>query len=624
MNALQTKKTSRCAAVIRDWLLPALPLILMDVGVRVQASHVTAFPVYSLVANLFTLAWIVLIVGVSRSLPGRWGRVFYGACTAIFGLLYIVHGVYYSMTSFYFSFDLLEMAQEGSGYVLDALRGAGVWLWVSAAGILVLAVLGARCLPRLGSKRRLLRSLVCFAALYALSFAALGPRDTTLQWDAFQNARHIYEDFSDVNKAMRVTGLYEFTLRSLWKELAPDRPEENELEEAELAQIYADAPQHADNAYTGLFAGKNVIFLQMEGMDTWLLNQTDTPNLYALQTQSIQFANHYSSYTGGGSTFNCEFAVNTGFLTPFSYVRNAYSFHKNTFDQSLPNVFHRAGYRVDAFHMNSGEFYSRDLNYRSWGYDHYYGLMDLGDTEQCQLDRELILNETFYRAMFQNSEPFVDYIITYTPHTPFSTEAGTGKLLAHMRYGEDVPALSEEACARMMAGETDYMVGLLLQALRAEGLYDNTVIVAFADHYLYTLQDKSILDAYKTTSNNLINHTPFFIWSSDLAPVTVQEVTMHANILPTVLNLFGLSYAPGDYLGQDALAEDYAGLAVFPDGAWYNGRLYMADGQVTGMVKPSDSETAQKLSQQAGLLMRKNDLTLKYDYFQTRNAEDSS
>ena len=64
-----------------------------------------------------------------------------------------------------------------------------------------------------------------------------------------------------------------------------------------------------------------------------------------------------------------------------------------------------------------------------------------------------------------------------------------------------------------MVGETDYMVGLLMQALKDNNLYDNTVIVAYADHYLYTINDKSVLGKYKETDNNLINRTPFFIWT---------------------------------------------------------------------------------------------------------------
>ena len=48
--------------------------------------------------------------------------------------------------------------------------------------------------------------------------------------------------------------------------------------------------------------------------------------------------------------------------------------------------------------MNTGEYYTRDINYKNWGYDDYYSLIDDGNYEDAsyQLDRELILNEFFY------------------------------------------------------------------------------------------------------------------------------------------------------------------------------------------------------------------------------------
>ena len=71
--------------------------------------------------------------------------------------------------------------------------------------------------------------------------------------------------------------------------------------------------------------------------------------------------------------------------------------------------------------MNTGEYYNRTLNYKNWGYDNYYSLIDDGnyDDASYQLDRELILNEFFYEKMFKQEKPFMNYVITYTVHTPF-------------------------------------------------------------------------------------------------------------------------------------------------------------------------------------------------------------
>ena len=311
--------------------------------------------------------------------------------------------------------------------------------------------------------------------------------------------------------------------------------------------------------------------------------------------------------------------MNTGFTTPISYNENVYTFNKNTFNNTMAKLFKKEGYSVNAFHMNSSEFYSRGINYKSWGYDNYYGLKDmLGSKDKndlsYELDRKLIENKTFYNKMFKGSEKFVDYIISYTPHTPFTTEKEVGKLVAEMKYGKGkIPKLSEEQVADLMVGETDYMVGLLMQALKDNNLYDNTVIVAYADHYLYTINDKSVLDKYKETDNNLINRTPFFIWSSDMKAEKIDRTNMQMNILPTVLNLFGIDYNSNYYIGKDILSNDYSPLAFFADSSWYDGNVYVADGKVTNGVGISKTQIEKK-SSVVSELIKKNDLTLKYDF----------
>ena len=111
------------------------------------------------------------------------------------------------------------------------------------------------------------------------------------------------------------------------------------------------------------------------------------------RNNSFNFTNHYSYYNGGGSTFNSEFAVNTGFITPLSYTQNAYTFNRNSFPYSMANLFKKEGYAVNAFHMNTGEYYSRTSKYRNWGYNNYYGLIDIDEynDNSYMLDRTIFL-----------------------------------------------------------------------------------------------------------------------------------------------------------------------------------------------------------------------------------------
>lgn len=607
----------------RQYIYPVIPFFLMDLITRLWAYKVDYYPAYYPVPNLFTILWIMLFMGIITSLKGKGSKIAYWIFFIISFALFLTNCIYYSMTSLVFGFNLLELRDEGSSYILDTILNTNPLIYVFAIALIVIGIITGKKLP-VNDKckpKRFLKVFVFFLVLHTLTPFLLGHANNNLKWNNFKNARNIYNNFSDCNKSLKISGLYEYSVRNFYFTFLKPEEEISDEDQKFLDSIYKAEDTKEENAYTGKFKGKNLIFLQLEGMDTWMLTKKTTPNLYNLRKHSIDFSNHYSIYTGGGSTFNSEFAVNTGFTTPISYIENVYSFSKNTFPYTMARLFKEQNYSVNAFHMNKGEFYSRDINYKSWGYDNYYGLQDIQkyNDERYVLDRELILNKTFYNKIFKQQGNFVNYIITYSPHTPFTTEKEVGKILAEEKYGKgNIPKLSEEDCAKMAASETDNMVGLLIQALKDNGLYDNTVIVAYADHYLYTLDDKSILDKYKETSNNLINHTPFFIWSSDLGQLTsISKVNMQMDILPTVLNLFGIDYNSNNYIGHDILSNDFKGYAFFSDYSWYDGKVYVENQQITNGKKMSKN----KLDSMNNLIsdvIKKNDLTLKYDYFKSK------
>lgn len=603
----------------RQPFLLVLPFLCLDIWMRVVCGSVNYFRWPMVLPNVvFTVSWITLLVGVSRCIRGIGGKLFYGVTFAVFWVMALANAIYFSLTGYFISFRLLEMADEGSAYILEVMKGASPLIYLVALLSLAVGILVLWKVP--GAKKHRPKHLavlvIGFVVLHMLTPLMLGKANSSLEWDTWRNPRNVYEDFNDSNKNMKICGLYEYTVRDFCVSFFRSETEEDPEELAYLEEAYGNLTQAQSNEYTGIYEGKNVIFLQLEGLDNWLLNAEDTPTLYGMLSESLVFENHYSYYNGGGSTFNSEFAVNTGFITPISYMRNAYTFSGNCYDYSLPNLFKAEGYRANAFHMNTREYYSRGLNYDSWGYDNYFSLLDSTTYADVtyELDRELIENELFYKELFRQEGPFLHYVITYTPHTPFTTDSELGELLAKIHYPDGkVPEMDEEECARFFAAETDYAVELLLQALKDNGLYENTVIVAFADHYLYTLNDKTALETYKITEDNRINHTPFFIWSAGQEREVVEKVNSQLDIMPTVLNLFGIEYVPEYYIGTDIFREDYEGYVFFSDYSWYDGEHYVQDGAVV-VGEPMDEAELSEKNARIHQLIRKNDLTLKYDY----------
>ena len=623
----------------KEIILLALHFLVLDLTTRIffPTSFVSF---WYIIPNLFTILWCFLILGIVLSFKRKIGCKIYVLILVCAVFVFLLNNVYYSMTDNFFDFSLLEMASESTSYIFDTVLKAKIWIYLVCLVVMVFGIWVLKMIPnkKENDYKNLMVVFVLFLVFHSFIPMLYGKANSELTWNTWKNKRNVYINFNDNNKSMAITGLYEYTSRNIYVTFLKPKKTNNQIELNFLEEVFSKENTKSSNEYTGIFKDKNVIFLQLEGLDSWLLTEKDTPNLYALMNNSFNFTNHFSYYNGGGSTFNSEFAVNTGYITPLSYNQNAYTFNKNLFNYSMANMFKDAGYLVNAFHMNSKEFYSRGINYSNWGFDNYYGLKDMVNyrDNSYMLDTELVNNETFYDLMFHSDKRFVDYIITYSAHMPFNQSKGVCKLILDREKGASLDSeelevltpqmeLTEEDCARLQANETDKMVGLLIQALRDNNLYDNTVLVVFTDHYLYTLNDMTILDKYKETDNNLINHTPFFIWSSNTKKKEIKEVTSQLNILPTVLNLFGIDYNSNYYIGTDALSNNYKGIVLFSDASWYDGNVYVDGGMVTNNQHIS-SEDLERKNSYIDYIIKKNDLVLKYDYFKilannTKNLE---
>lgn len=606
-----------------------LPFLLMDIIIRSFGNGTNLYKVWNIIPNLFTITWACLFIGISLSLKSKIGKWVYLGVNILFLIMFLTNGIYYSMTHNFFDFILLESTSEGAPYMMDCIKNCNIWIYIWFVIIIFTIYVGFRKIPKKDNfnYKNVIIAVLIFLLIHLLLPNLYGSANSSLEWNTWQNPRNIYKNFNDANKSMSITGLYEYTIRNFYITFLQTEEEETSEDYEFLMEAFS-VNNNEVNKYTGIFKNKNLIFVQLEGIDDWLLTEKDMPTLYGMLNNSFVFQNHYSYYNGGGSTFNSEFAVNTGFITPLSYTQNAYSFNKNSFPYSMANMFKNQDYVVNAFHMNSGEYYSRQTNYTNWGYDKYYGLLDINDykDKSYTLDRELINDVTFQEKMFPKDSKFVDYLITYSNHLPFTNTKGVCKLLYDMEMdlddtvdtGEESSSmfvqLTEEECIRKQAHETDYMMELLLKKLTELNLIDDTVIVVFTDHYLYTVEDKTILDKYKNTSNNLINKTPFFIWQNNMKRTNIKEVTSQLNILPTTLNLFGINYNPNYYIGSDALSQNYKGIVFFSDYSWYDGNIYVENGVIANN-KSSSQEYLDEKNYYIHYLTKKNDLALKYNVF---------
>ena len=108
----------------------ALPFIVMDVVTRIFGNSIGFYKVYRLFPNLFTLLYIYLFLGIVLNTNKKVGKISYLFFNILFVIMYLVNNVYYSMTSNYFSFNLLDSVSEGSPYFLSALKNCNIFVWI--------------------------------------------------------------------------------------------------------------------------------------------------------------------------------------------------------------------------------------------------------------------------------------------------------------------------------------------------------------------------------------------------------------------------------------------------------------------------------------------------------------
>ena len=317
-------------------ILLSLPLILMDLITRLFGYRINFYDVYKLSPNLFTITWITLFLGLTLNFKKRIGKYIYLFINIFFLLIFLLNNVYYSLTRTFFDFHLLESASEGAPYILDAIKNCNPLVYLSTILIIILIIIGYKQIPdnQANKYRGMIKTIIIFLILHILVPATLGNANSELTWSSWRNPRNIYISFNDNNKSMKISGLYEYTIRNFYVTYLKSEDLENSEDLEFLSDAFADKDT-STNKYTGIFKDKNLIFIQFEGLDNWIISPEHTPTIYNMLNNSINFNNHFSYYNGGGSTFNSEFAVNTGFITPLSYTQNAYTFNKNNFPYSM-------------------------------------------------------------------------------------------------------------------------------------------------------------------------------------------------------------------------------------------------------------------------------------------------
>lgn len=383
----------------------------------------------------------------------------------------------------------------------------------------------------------------------------------------------IYENCITPSIGASKVGLYDYYLYDLYDYLFDKDNDitQNEIEEIEEYLYYYKQPTYVNelnnktysviNEYTNLANGKNLIVIQLEAFNSFLVNlkidgEEITPNLNKLVNKSIYFDNFYST-AGIGNTSETEFSLFTGLygtgkdLAVFEYMDNEY--------EALGKCFSDNGYYTYTTHGNVGDFYLRNkVHIDKYKMSTHF---DIESYKQFSVDDlPLIygyLDDRFFMKHiidFAPSEKFFSFAITVTSHSPYIPDKNIPK---HEYKGITKLAKQYFDCCRL----ADEGIGIFIDSLEEKGILDDTVIVMYGDHTSSLFEEdlESIFDRELNAieMREYLQKTPCLIYNESLfAPRVINKVVGTTCISRTLANLFGLNQTY--HFGVDMLTDEPA------------------------------------------------------------------
>ncbi|MBU5444920.1 LTA synthase family protein [Paenibacillus sp. MSJ-34] len=343
-------------------------------------------------------------------------------------------------------------------------------------------------------------------------------------------------------------------------------------------------------AYFGAAKGKNVIVLQLESFQNFPINllvegKELTPVLNKLAAEGFYFP-HVFQQIGNGNTSDAEFMSNTS-IYPTGKIAMSTGYGDRKLP-SLPRLLQERNYATSTFHVNDVTFWDRDKLYPAIGFDHYYDKPFYNDDKFNNFGAS---DEELYRAGVEKlaetskqGKPFYAQFITASSHHPFLVPEDRRKIalpdaMNDTQLGDYLYAVNY----------TDYAIGTLIDRLKENGLWDNTVLVMYGDHYGLPAEHndpqtiRDLLGIHYDSQLSRFN-IPLIIHMPGCAEgKTVETVGGQVDMMPTLANLLGISLPdePFTAFGHDLLNIDknVVGMRYYlPTGSFFNNDVLFVPG----------------------------------------------
>ncbi|MGL5084742.1 MAG: LTA synthase family protein, partial [Clostridium sp.] len=302
-----------------------------------------------------------------------------------------------------------------------------------------------------------------------------------------------------------------------------------------------------DNEYKGMLKGKNLIAIQVESLENFVINQKVngqeiTPTLNKLLSQSLYFDNIYEQNNSGTSS-DGDLLVNTS-IFPIRKERTFLAYPWTTFN-SLQDILNNENYTTISTHAEKAGSWNWAEPHKSFNVDKMW---DIDDFNMDEIIGPGLSDESYLKQIAQKLEPetnpFYAFIATITSHGPF-------KMPEDKKYLD----LPKELDENMLGGYfqsiryTDEAIKLFLEELDKNGQLDNSVIMIYGDHGgIHKFYADKIVDAplegdwWQADDKKL----PFIVYNKDIKGEVISNAGGQVDFLPTISYMLGVDRSKFD------------------------------------------------------------------------------
>lgn len=345
------------------------------------------------------------------------------------------------------------------------------------------------------------------------------------------------------------------------------------------------------NEYTGMFKDKKLIFITAEAFDTIAIDEKLTPTLYKIANNSFIFKNYYQPLYPV-STSDGEY-MNLNSLIPKEGVWSFKQTSKISMPYGIGNMFNKEGYVSYGFHNHNYNYYDRQKSHKNIGLKYYGCGNGLEKKMNCKhwpnSDKEMIDATTSY---YIDNDKFMTYYMTVSGHLNYNF---SGNNMAYRNKNKVKNLKYSTAVKAYLATqiELDKSIKKLLQVLEEKGKLNDTLIVIAPDHYPYGLTTKQMNEISTIDRNDKFEkfHTTLIMYNPNIEKTVVDKVISSLDILPTIYNLYGLTFDSRLLMGRDIFSNNEH-IVILSDRSWITDK-----GKYNSVTKEFTSTTNEEIEE---------------------------